>query len=122
MAHPQKILFIVGFLLLGVASIIVDLRAKRAAKANEPYLSPLDGTKERVPAPHRVWQFLLWALWTGVLAIGFTIQREYFYSSVWYAHVVAALYSAWIYRRGRVPKVLEGFREFPDPPSLLRKP
>ncbi len=121
MAHPQRILFIVGFLLLGVASFIVDLRAKRAANTTAPYLSPLDGTKERVPAPLRVWQFLLWALSTGVIAIGYTIQGEYLFSSVWYLHVVAALYIAWVYRRGREPKIMEGFREFRDPPSLLRK-
>ncbi len=109
-------------MLLGVAILIVELRAKHAAKTTEPYLSPLDGTTERVPVFLRVWQFLLWALSAGVLAIGYTTKREYLYSSVWYFHVVAALYMAWVYRRGREPKLMDGFREFPDPPSLLRKP
>jgi hypothetical protein len=122
MAHPQRILFILGFLLLGVASFIVDLRVRRAAKTNAPYLSPLDATTERVPAPLRVWQYLLWALSAGVIAIRFTIRGEYVSSSVWYLHVVVALYIAWVYRRGREPKIMEGFWEFPDPPSLLRKP
>jgi hypothetical protein len=121
MPHPQRILFIVGFLLLGVASFIVDLRARRAAKTSGPYLSPFDGTKERVPAPLRVWQFFLWALSAGLIAIRFTIRGEYVFSSVWYAHVVVALCTACVYRRGREPKSMNGFREFPDPPSLLKK-
>jgi hypothetical protein len=122
MKHPQLVLFVAGYLLLGIAIFIVELQSKRAAKTSEPYLSPLDATTERVPAHLRVWHYLLWAISAGVLAIEYTIHGEYLFSSVWYLHVVAALYIAWVYRRGREPKLMEGFREFPDPPSLLRKP
>jgi hypothetical protein len=57
----------------------------------------------------------------GVIAIAYTTRGEYLFSSVWYLHVVSALYSAWVYRRGSEPKLMEGFREFPDPPSLVKK-
>ena len=122
MVRGQTVLFVGGFLLLGVATLIVELRAKRAAMTSESYLSPLNGITETVPAPIRVWQFFLWALSASVIAIGYTARGEYLFSSVWYLHMVIALYSAWVYRRGREPKLMEGFREFPDPPSLLRKP
>jgi hypothetical protein len=100
------VLFVAGFLLLGAGTLIVDLRAKRAAKTSESYLSPLNGITERVPAPFRVRQFSLWALSAGVLAIGYTTRGEYLFSSVWYLHVVIALYSAWVYRRGSEPKLM----------------
>jgi hypothetical protein len=114
--------FMGSWLLLFAASVVVDVRAKHAAKSTQPYLSPLDGTEERVPARLRMWQFLLWAVFAAIVAIGYAAKREYMYSSPWFAHILVAVYCAWVYRRGREPKVMEGFREFPDPPSLLRKP
>jgi hypothetical protein len=48
--HGQTVLFVAGFLLLGAATLIVELRAKRAAKTSESYLSPPNGSTERVPA------------------------------------------------------------------------
>jgi hypothetical protein len=67
--HGQTVLFVAGFLLLGAATLLVDWRAKRAAKTSESYLGPLNGITERVPAPFRVWQFFLWALSAGGIAI-----------------------------------------------------
>lgn len=61
MVHGQTVLFVAGFLLLGAATLMVELRAKRAAKTSECYVSPPHGITKRVPARFRVWQFLLWA-------------------------------------------------------------
>jgi hypothetical protein len=122
MLHATPNLFLAGLALLGLIGFIVELLAKHAAKTAEPYLSPFDGNTERVPARIRVRQFLLWTLVAGLLAAGFTIKGEYLYSSIFYFYAVAALYAAWVYRRGRQPKLMEGIRDFPDPPSILRKP
>jgi len=48
---------------------MVELRAQRAAQTSESYFSPLPGMTETVPAPFRVWQFLLWVPSAGAIAM-----------------------------------------------------
>jgi hypothetical protein len=122
MQHAPLNLFLAGLLLLGLIIVSIELLAKRAAKTRQVYTSPFGGNTERVPPRVRVWQFILAALVAGVLAAGFAIEGQYFYSSIFCFYLVAVIYTAWVYRRGREPKLLEGIREFPDPPTLLKKP
>jgi hypothetical protein len=64
---------VAGFLPLGAATLIVELRAGRAVPTSESCLRPLHGITERVPAPFWVWQFFLWAFSAGVIASAYTI-------------------------------------------------
>ena len=111
-----------GWLLLGFVTLAVERRAKNAAKVNDPYISPLDGTIEHVPASLKISQYLLFAIVAAIPAVEYLVRGEYLEGSPWVANTVVGLYSAWVFRRGREPKIMEGFREFPDPPSLLKKP
>jgi hypothetical protein len=88
----KKLLFWAGWLLLLIIGAFVEVRATRAAKTAVPYLSPLDGTEEDVPARLRVWQYWLWAFFAVLLAMAYVIKGEYLFSSVWFAHVIAALW------------------------------
>jgi hypothetical protein len=92
-------LSLVGWLLLGVIAYLVHRREKTEAAKNESYTSPLTGVIENVPPSLYVQRYL-----GGV---------------PYFAHVVVALYCAWVYRRGREPKIMGGYRELPNPPSLL---
>lgn len=112
--------FLAGLVLLGLISVGTDLLAKRAAKSTQLYVSPFGGKTERVPPRVRLWQFILSALVAGVLAAGFAVKGQYFYSSIFCFYTVTGVYIAWVYRRGREPQL--GIREFSDPPSLLKKP
>lgn len=114
--------FVAGWVLLGVASYILEKRAKQAARENEPYISPLNGMVERVPSSLKVSQYLLWATAAAVVATVYISTGKYLLGVPYFIHIVIAFYCAWVYWRGREPKIMEGFREIPDPPSLWKKP
>jgi|SRR5882762_4148331 len=83
--------FGVGWLLLGVATYILEKRAKQAAEENEPYIGPLNGVTGRVPP-----------LQPSDASL---VEGIYLYSTPWVAHTVLAFYPAWVYWRGREPKI-----------------
>ena len=116
----RTILGLAGWILLCFASFILELRVKAAKTKNATYTSPLNGMIEDVPPPLRMYQYFLWAAFAAILAIGSVERGDYFFAAPWIAHVAIALYSSWVYRRGREPRIMEGFRELPDPPSLLK--
>jgi hypothetical protein len=112
-------LSLVGWLPLGVIAYMVHRRDKTEAAKNESYTSPLTGVIENVPPSLYVQRYLLWAAAAAPLGVAGLVRKDYFFSVPYFAHVVVALYCAWVYRRGREPKIMGGYRELPNPPSLL---
>jgi hypothetical protein len=122
MSHWSRLIpFVAGWLILFWAGYVLERRGKKAAQHSDPYISPLDGTAERVPAALRANQYFLWAIMAAATAATYFFRREYLGGSPWFANAVVGLYCAWVYRWGREPKIMEGFHDLPDPPSLLRK-
>jgi hypothetical protein len=109
-----------GWLLIGVVLYLLQKRDKQAALRNESYISPLNGMIEHVPPVLQAQRYLLWAVIAGTIAAVGSLRKDYLVALLYTPNIVAALYSAWVYRRGREPKIMEGFRELPDPPSLFR--
>jgi len=118
-----KVPFVIGWLLLGVVLYVLNKRAKEweAAKEKEPHISPLNGMSERVPSSLRTWQYFVYAIVAAIPAVDYCIRGKYLFSIPWLGHMVIALYSVWVYGRGREPKFMKGFRDYPNPPSLLNK-
>jgi hypothetical protein len=110
----------VGWVLIGVVLYLLQKRDKQAALRNESYISPLNGMIEHVPPVIQAQRYLLWAVMAGMTTPVGAILKDYLTAIFYAPHIVAAFYCAWVYRRGREPKIMEGFRELPDPPSLFR--
>jgi len=110
----------VGWVLIGVVLYLQQKRDKQAALRNESYISPLNGMIEHVPPVIQAQRYLLWAVMVGTIAAVGAIRRDYLAVLLYTSHMIVALYCAWVYRRGGEPKIMEGFRELADPPSLFR--
>ena len=111
--------YLLGNLLLGMVLYLLRKRDQQEALKNVSYISPLNGMIEHIPPSLRAQRYFLWAAMTGGIAATRIAARDYLSSIVYFVHIVIALYCAWVYRRGREPRIMEGYREFPDPPSLL---
>ena len=110
---------IVAFGFSVVISSYVERRNRREGRELEPKINPLNGTRDSIPPQHRAQERILYSVFAGSLALVYILRHQYLASSVFVVYAMIGLYQVWVYRRGREPKIMEGFREIPDPPSLL---